>query len=573
MRRFLPNGKELETIFDLMPKREKVFFLFFFAIAWVTGILMLIGIDRNYSTQTPDQGGTLREGILGIPSKINPLLAISDADRDLVRLVYSGLMKSDGRGGLEKDLAQSYMVSDDGLSYSFTLREKLFWHDGERVTTDDIIYTINLAKNPRIASPKRANWEGVTPEVVNDREIKFYLRKPYAPFLETTTLGVIPKHIWSKVSPEEFALAEFNTSPIGSGPFKIDSITKNSAGGKQSYILKRFEDHQPASAYLDKIEFYFYPSEEELSGAVQSGAIQSANIILDPGRAGTKTLAVQLPRIIGIFFNQDNDKILSDAKLRAALGFATDRERIVREATAARAAATSLPIPPGTFAYDKNLEEKTFDPERAKKILADAGYKDTDGDGILEKVAKKETTPLRFVISTSNAAELVKAGTAIQEMWKAIGVDAAVHAYEIGDLEQSIIRPRNYSALLFGQVVGYDPDPFAFWHSSQRNDPGLNIALYANTHVDKILEDARATIDADERGSLYRSFQEEIMKDKPAIFLYSPLYYYTVPDDLRGIDLVQIPLPPERFSGISHWYLATRSVWNFLLRFPVLQKF
>src|SRR3989344_316470 len=504
-------GQNWQTAFNLLPKREKVVFLSLFAIAWVTGTLMLINIDRYHSKKVPASGGTLVEGAVLAPKFINPLLTVSDTDRDLTRIIYAGLLKSDGKGSLTPDLAASYEIS-------------------------------------------------------GDREVKFHLKKPYAPFLENATLGIIPKHIWEKVTPEEFHLSEYNTKPIGAGPFRIGAVTKTQTGSISRYRLERFSRYRQRPAYINAIEFVFFSSKEELAAAMKDGDVNSGSGSIDTLPKNSHTIEIRLPRIFGLFFNQGNFKPLEDLTLRTALELAIDRERIIREVAGGYGTATSLPIPPGTFGHASTLEATTRDVEQAKNILAKAGYADTDGDGIIEKKEKKNNTPIVITIATSDDPGLKRTAELIRDMWREIGVGVNIQPYELGDLEQTIIRPRNFETLLFGQVVGYDPDPFAFWHSSQRNDPRLNIALYASTRVDKLLDDARSTTDADKREELYKFFQQEIVKDKPAIFLYSPSYLYTIPGNLHGVALSQISLPQERFSNIAEWYMSEKSVWNILLR-------
>lgn len=557
--------REWQKAFDLLPKKEKIFFLILFFTAWISGVFILVKIDRDYSTKVPATGGKLTEGIMGIPKFINPLLTVSDADRDLTRVIYAGLMKPDGKGGLEPELAEHYAISADGFTYTFYLREKLYWHDNEKVKAEDVFFTINQAKNPKIASPKRANWEGVTAEVVNDREIKFHLRKPYAPFLANTTLGILPKHIWEKVAPEEFHLSEFNTRPIGAGPFKMESLSKNQIGSITKYTLRRFKNYF-REVYIDEVEFIFFPSRTELSDALTQGSITSAGITPPKELKNSRTVDISLPLIYAVFFNKDHFALLQDIGLREALELAIDRNEIVKRSENGHGMPTSLPIPPRAFSYASTLENFETNIDKAKGLLEKSGYKDTDGDGIIEKVSKKERVPLRFSLAVPNTPELVRTAGYLKEVWHSIGIDLKVEIFEIGDLEQSIIRPREYDTLLFGQVLGNDPDPFAFWHSSQRNHPGSNIALYINTKVDRLVEDSRTIVDPEKREELLKFFQQELTKDKPAIFLYSPVYSYTTPKNLSGMQTQQIPIPAERFSEIANWHMEKRALWNIFMR-------
>lgn len=572
MAHILPTRKEWQMIFNMLSRKEKILFLIFFLAAWSAGTLILKKVDSRYSTPIPAQGGTYIEGLIGTPNFINPLLTVSDTDRDLTRVIYAGLMKTDGQGNLVPELAERYEISADGLTYTFYLRDKLTWHDGASLMADDVAFTVNLAKNPAIRSPRLANWEGITPEVVGEREIRFHLKKPYAPFLGNTSLGIIPKHLWDKVTPDAFSRSKLNTEPIGAGPFQIDSIAKNAENTPISYTLKRFAGYKPRPAYLTSVIFNFYPTEEKLTTAMETRIVDAAHIPDKENFPDKKTIDIRLPRIVGLFFNQDSFEPLKDLALRDALRRAIGRNQIIAEAIAGHAIATSLPIPPGTFAYAPSLEAVTGDAESARTILKKAGYQDTDGDGFVEKKSKRTSTPIVITISTLQDPELVKTAQLVRQMWRDIGIDARIQIVEAGNLDQDIIRPRNYNILLFGQVVGYYPDPYAFWHTSQRNHPGLNVALYANTKIDKLLEEARTTVDLEKQKQLYTSFQEELTKDIPAIFLYSPAYVYTVPENLRGLDIEQIPFPQDRFAIIDSWYTQSRNVWDIILKYPALAK-
>lgn len=564
---FLPTRKEMGLALDNLSKKEKIVFITLFLIAWVVGTLILIRLDKDYSTQVPANGGTITEGIVGAPRFLNPLLAVSDADRDLTRLLYGSLLKADGQGSLVPELAERYEVSSDGLTYTFFLKENLEWHDRQPLTARDIAFTVNLAKNPAIKSAKLANWEGVTAEIVDDRQIKFHLRRAYAPFLENTTLGILPEHIWQNISPAEFNLSVYNTEPIGSGPFQIDSVQKNTSGSIIGYDLSAFEQYKPEPPYLSGLSIKFYQSDSSLEQDITQGLVQAGSVSRIIDNDMTVTHAAHLPRTFAVFFNQDEYDGFKNQGLRNALSISVDRNRIVSEALEGNGTPTSLPIPPESFAYAKDLESLAVDIEGAKAALEKADIKDTDGDGIVERLVNKERVPVRFRLATLNESpELMRTAELIRDMWRKIGIDVTIDRLDRGDLER-MINERKYEALLFGQLLGFDPDPYAFWHTSQRKGPaGLNIVNYANTKVDQLLEDARGTVDTQKRIELYHSFQEELMKDKPAVFLYSQLYLYATPRNLSGVEFTSLPTPQDRFAQSPYWHLNTKSVWNIFLK-------
>lgn len=558
--------KKLCYLIQTLPKKEKVFFwtlaaIFIISLAgiiWQLGLLSLIEI--------PAKGGELKEGIIGIPRFINPLLAISDADRDMSSLVYSGLLRIDENGELIPDLAEDYQISEDGLSYVFKIKKQAVWHDNKPITSDDIIFTIETAKNSLVKSPKQASWEGVEVEKINDKELKFLLKLPYAPFLENTTLGILPKHIWQKIPAEQFNLSNFNIKPIGSGPYKITEIIKDSAGITSSYLLEPNKKFVLARPFIKKLSLKFYPSEQALLKAFERGEIDSLSAI-SPQKmtqlkiSNSKLKTLTLPRVFGVFFNQNQNPVLAKQEVRQALNLAVNKEQIISQVLAGYGEILESAIPPGVLGH-LNLENPEPSIEKAKEKLNKAGWKYNEEERILEKKSKKETLQLKFSLATSNTPELSQTAQILKSRWEEMGAKVNLEIFEIGGLNQNIIRPREYDALLFGMVVGRDPDPFAFWHSSQRNDPGLNIALYANITVDKLLEQARTTFNPEERKSKYQEFQKELSKDQPAIFLYSPYYLYIIPKFLKGVEAKNITIPSERFSQIHKWHIKTKKIWK-----------
>ncbi|MFC1595108.1 ABC transporter substrate-binding protein [Patescibacteria group bacterium] len=565
----LPSKKQIKYLAHLLTPMEKRIFVFFLVLFIVSGVGLLILLDKNYSIAQPIPGGSLKEGIVGSPTSINPLLAISDADRDLVDLIYAGLMRADGKGGLEPELAERFNVSDDGLIYTFWLKDNLAWHDNSKLTADDVIFTIEMVKNPSIKSPIRANWEGVETEKVDDKTIKFILKRPYVPFLENTKIGILPKHLWAKVLSQEFNLTPLNIAPIGSGPYKIESLKKNPTGGISSIKLESFKYYQPHEPYLKNITFDFYPREEELLTAYQNGEIETLNIapkaVVDIETENKNLLHIALPQIFAVFFNQDASDILSKYVIRQALNASIDRESIINSVYHGYALPQYSPIFPN-IGSNKTATGEDLSKEEIRTMLEEKGWEPNE-EGFLEK-EKEDDDPLqlKFTLSTSDNPELMAVGKILQDTWREIGINVDLQIFELGDLEKNVIQPREYETLLFGQVVGFNPDPFAFWHSSQKDYPGLNVAMYTNPKADRLLEDARTSIDLATHDEKYEEFQKELQKELPALFLYSPSNLYIFPKDIRGVEIERITLTAERFSQIEQWYKNTQNIWKILAR-------
>ena len=566
----LPSLEEFIYAIRNMRLWEKLVF-FALVISFLVSFLTIIWkISNLYMTDVPAYGGTLTEGIIGTPRFINPVLASSDTDRDLMALTYSGLLRPDNKGRLINDLAEKYDISEDGLVYTFTLKPNLLWQDGEPVIADDIIFTIEKIKDPSMKSPKRAGWEGVSAEKINDKTIRFTLKKSYAPFLENTTIGILPSHVWKNMSSDQIASSEMNMKPVGSGPYKISGIKRNSVGIISSYELNSNKNFVLGKPNIKKIIMKFYPSEKDLLTAYQKGEVEAINAVtpqeLEKIKTNNNVKSLYLSRIFSLFFNQNNAKVLTKKEIRQALNLSVDRKKIIDNVLKGFGAELFYPLPAGTFGAMLKSETDAYSLDDAKELLDKNGWKMNTGEKVLEKKIGKELFKFSFSISTSDAPELKETAYLLKSMWEKIGAKVEVKIFETGDLSQNVIRPRKYDALLFGEIVGRDPDPFAFWHSSQRNDPGLNVAIYTNIKVDKLLEEARSIQDETKRADKYKEFQKEVSTDIPAIFLFSPKFIYVIPKNLKGTnEMESVMVPSERFSMVHQWYKSTDKVWKIFL--------
>ncbi len=554
---------------------EKVIFYFFCAVFLVTGVILINRVSEAFTIKVPTNGGFLKEGIIGSPRFINPVLAVSDVDHDLTELVYSGLVKVTPENTVTPDLAESYQISDDGLEYTFTLRNNAYFQDGTKVTADDVIFTINKIQDSAIKSPKRPTFYDVNVEKVNEKQVKFTLKKSYAPFLENLTVGILPKHLWDNLSSDEFTLSQYNVEPVGSGPYKINkmqTLQKNMLLIPTYYELEPFSKYALGKPFIDKLIINFYRDEKSLIDAYNNGDIEAMNSISPEKISSVKKQSdaeiktSPLPRVFMMFFNQNQSEVLANKEVRQAFDMAVDRQKIVDDVLYGYGTPIYGPIPMGLI-DGSNIQVQNYNIDSAKALLLKNGWTLSTTTGIMEKkVSKKKTLELSVTISTLNSPDLEKAAEIIKEDLEKLGAKIDVKEFDFGSLEQNIIRPRKFEALLYGTVIGRDMDFFAFWHSSQRNDPGLNIAMYANSKVDKLLEDARKTLDTNLRIQKYLSFQDEIRKDVPAVFLYSPEFIYVVPNKIKGLDVGEITLPFERFSDISHWFIETNNLWKIFNR-------
>lgn len=567
----LPGKKQINLVLSSFSKKELTLFASLSMICIISGFLILEKFNQSFMVAIPMRGGEISEGIIGSPRFINPVLAFSDTDKDLVSLVYSGLMRKGTDGVPFPDLAEKYEVSKDGLIYTFTLKDDLYFHDNKKVTADDVVFTIEKIKDPLTKSPHKAGFDGVSVEKIDEKNIKFTLKRPYASFLENMTLGIMPKDIWDKTPLE---LNNANTNPIGSGPYAILSVSKQSSGIIDYYNLISFKKFILGTPYIKNITLYFYSNENDLITALKNGTVNQISSIVPENAEilandGYQIKSSVLPRVFGLFFNQNQNHLFTNKNIIKIINDGIDKDKIVRSVLNGYGIAIDDPIPPNMIAYQKlNSENNTAHAEiiqKVKNTLAKDGWK-IGPSGYLEKTItekkNKKTTVLEFSISTGNAPELAKSAELIKQDLTILGMKVNIKTFETGNLNQSVIRPRKYDALLFGQIINNESYLYAFWHSSQRKDPGLNVAMYTNAKVDKILEDAFITVDEKSRIKKYAQFETEIKKDMPAVFLYSPKFIYVVPKNLEGLVMDHITSPVDRFSNIYLWYTETDNVWK-----------
>ncbi len=551
---------------------EKSVFYFFAGLFVFTGALLFLEVNNSFISQVPLRGGTLTEGVVGNPRFINPVLAISQADRDLTELVYSGLLKATLKGGFALDLADSLNVSADGLTYTLHIRPDARFQDDTPVTADDVVFTIQKITDSSVKSPLYGNWSGVSVSGNDPHTVVFTLKTPYSPFMDNLTVGILPKHIWNNVSDDEFSFSQFNSLPIGSGLYKIANVERDSGGIPNYYDLIP-TNGGTESPYIAHLVFKFYSSEANLVNAYQAGDIQSlAGVSPDNAQIlkkdGANILTSPLPRIFAVFFNQAQSKALLDPVVRKALDLSAPKEDIVTHVLDGYGTPIDGPLPPNLYTWSGTLSTTSPYAVRlaaAQNLLANNGWKANE-NGILVKKSKSATITLSFTLSTSDNPELKAVADELKKAWSALGAQVEVQIFDPGDLNQSVIRPRHYDALLFGEVVGRDADVYPFWHSSERNDPGLNIALYANSKVDKALDEARSQSSSVKREADYKIFDSEIRADEPAVFLYSPSFLYVIPKSVSGVGLGELSSPEDRFSSLPNWYLETDGEWNLFVK-------
>ena len=548
------------------PTSDRLLLRLWLVLAVLAGLVFLYQMNARWLEEVPTRGGTITEGIVGIPRFVNPALAIARADQDIVALVYSGLLKIDATGQLVPDLAESIVLSEDGRTYNISVKRDRLFHDGTPVTARDAAFTFELIRNPDLKSPLRGNWVDVTIELVDEYNLTISLPEAYTPFIENFTVGIMPRHIWGNLPVEQLSFSQYNTEPIGAGPFLISRVERDTSGLVSSYILK--PDPQNFVTNLAQINLRFFQNEDALISAFANNQINStaylpSHVTKNLNTGEYHVISRPLPRVFGIFFNQNRSPALRDQAARKALSVALDRNHLIAELLDGYGVPTFTPI----IEEQRGLESNGLDAddlahatETPEQILIAGGWRQTEA-GLWEKRIGSATETLSLTLRTGNSALLEKTANAIANTWRSLGVEVQVEQYEQAGLVQSVIRSRDFQALLFGIDMNRTQDLYPFWHSSQKDDPGLNVAQYTNVSVDQLLERARIIAKPDEQWKLTQEISSKINAENPAIFLFAPAFTYVVHNTLT-VDLVAaLGKPSDRFMNVTDWYARCGNVW------------
>jgi peptide/nickel transport system substrate-binding protein len=541
---------------------------------------LLIYVGLTFSTSTfPAHGGTYIEGMVGQPHAINPLLcSFNDVDRDLCSLVFNGLMRLDAHGLPQPDLAaRPPEISPDGLVYTVTLRSDVHWHDGQPFTADDVLFTLNLVKDPDFPGLEDLAelWRTVEVSRVNAYNLSFTLQEPFAPFADYLTLGIVPAHVLRDVPPADLASTDFNLRPIGTGPFKVQEIGASS-GQVDHVLLTANTDYYGSQPYLDKIEIKFFADDAAVFNAYRTGQVQGiARVAYSdlPRLRQFPRLNVFSAPVAGyslIFLNLSSPDatFFQDKTVRQALFYALDRQKPVDQELGGNGIVVPGPILPGTWAFDPALPTVQPDPEKARALLDSAGWKVggssvstpniSDSEVLLPpNVRSKDGKVLGFTLLTSNDPTHLAMAKAVAEQWVALGITVTVRSAPM--LVTNFLAPRSYEAVLIDLSLAGDPDPYPFWHETQASG-GQNFGGYKDRDMSELLEQARRTNDRNARFKLYQRFQQMFADDVPAILLHQPVFTFAVDERVRGVQIGPLEYPSDRFRNVADWYIVTRRV-------------
>jgi peptide/nickel transport system substrate-binding protein len=527
-------------------------------IALALAVLARMVIHKS-TVLVPIKGGTYTEAVVGAPQWLNPVLAsFNEVDEDLCHLLFRGLTRVDENLRLVPDLAQNWETTGDGLVYTFTLRSGLKWQDGAPVAADDVVYTIHLMQSPDFPGPPYLSdlWKQVQVEQTGDLQVRFTLSEPYAPFLDYTTVGLLPSHLLGEVEAADLLRDPFNLSPVGNGPLVLEELSAEQA------VFAPNPNYGGPSPLLDEIVMRFYSDRPSALVAYENGEVDGIRSIppeyLDQAARLTTLNLYSSPRseAVWLLLNTKTPP-LDDAPVRRALSLAIDREAVIDDAVHGQGIPIYGPLLPSSWAYNPAVANGANDAVAARNLLVEAGWGDSDGNGILDKDGKE----LSIEVLTPEVQAFANVAEQVAAQWKQIGVQATVAVVSQGELAENHLRSRDFQvALYYWMNVTPDPDLYPFLHSTQAADPGQNFTQFNNRDADEIMEEARRSVDIAHRQESYAKLQEILRDQAPIIALYQPVYTMGVSDRVQGVTLGPLFTPSDRFRSISDWYIYTQRV-------------
>lgn len=548
----------------------------------VVGALLFAQSSGLEVTYSPANGGVYVEAVVGQPTFLNPLLRSQTApDRDLAALTQAGLMRLDASGLPVPDLAATWAVSADGLSYTFVLRQGLRWSDGLPLTLDDVLFSVELLQAPDFpgAPDLSALWSKVVVAKLNANTLKLTLPEANAPFLEQLVFYVQPAHVFAPAVASQLGRHPANARLVGAGPFLLKELISNSDGTVQEAVLTPNLNHYGPAPMLESVRLRFVPDEAAALSALRDGAVMGvggapsaavAAMLADPT---IQVYSAPVPKFGVIFLNQRNAAVefFGEKKVRQALLLGLNRQGFVDTTLQGQGIVARGPVSEGTWAYKADLQTAAFEPKRAAELLAVANWQlpvdalvGTDG-----YTREKQTKRLAFTLTAADDELGRTLGKLAVDSWKELGVQAVLQLVPAADLYGSVLPGRQFEAVLamISLESSADPDPYLFWHQTEI-DTGLNYSGYENRAISELLERARVSPSIAVRARLYDSFQARFADETPALILFQPVYSYAVSRQVRGVQLGVLLEPSDRFQSVSDWYMVTRRTIRRIAKVP-----
>ena len=543
----IPNLKQLKYAGRFLSPMERLGFYISILIA-VGGLIFVASIFyKNHVETIPDEGGHYIEGLVGNPQYINPLYSsLNDADADLEKIIFSRLFTKDENGQAIPDLADKTDISNNGKTYTISLKDA-YWHNGETVTADDLIFTFGLIQNPDYRSPLRSRFNGVSIDKVDDKTVVFSLKEPYRDFIKSLDFGIMPSDYWQAVSSQTMPLAELNIKPIGSGPYRFKTLIKTKSGTIKSYVIERNDAYYGSKPLLDEITFKFYASPEEMIAALNNGELNGLSYLssdLVESIVAKNSLdyhSIALPNLTAIFFNLKSKSAISEKTIRQALAAAIDQDKIV-SSSIGKWGISAQSILPNYFPGNR----KTFvtDQNKARQLLEGAGWQYRDNAWF------KNDQPLTINLIAPDTMKNIS--DKVAEAWNSLGIKTNVSLQNSDSIEKDILANKQFDVIIYSISMA-ESDIYPTWRSGSE----INISSWSRNDVDRWLEEASLINDNNEAARRYEAFVTAEADDVPAIPLFWEALVYPQTKKIKGFKIYFLEDPAERFVEIANWYIKT----------------
>lgn len=563
---------------DFFRRLERLAVVRRFVLTWVLLVAMLTGIvaaqirglSGHYQVLAPAPGGTFTEGLLGSFTNANPIYATSLVDSSVSELVFSGLVNYDEDNKLVGDLAESWRADEAGTTYVVRLKPGLVWHDGQKLTADDVVFTFNVIKNPDARSPLFNSWREIEVSAADASTVVFKLPNPLASFPYSLTTGIVPRHILGEVPMSSMRSVSFNsTQPVGAGPFEWQAIelTGGTADTREERIaLRAFDKYNGGKPRLNGFVVRTFRHADQMVKSFQEqevSAIAGLNRMPDSIKPDGTARVYNLPLTASVmtFFNTQSG-VLTDKDVRRALVMAADTGSILSSLDyPTRPVRQALLI--GQVGYNPKYNQPGFNPAGAAEILQSKGWKRGD-DGM----RSKGSVPLSFSLHYLNNQEYSAVAKKLAEQWRTVGVDVRLSPQSDEDFPGILSRAPSpgrsaYDALLYGISIGSDPDVYVYWHSSQikRLAPiRLNFSAFSSADADNGLEGGRTRLDPALRAVKYEPFLRSWKASAPALGLYQPRFLYVTHGTVHGLNEEPINTDAGRLRNVHNWMIRQELV-------------
>ncbi len=544
-----------------------------FVFGWVlllvllsTGVIIQSrALSGFYQDLNPVAGGTFVEGQAGSFTNANPIYASSPVDKTVSKLVFSSLMQYNSDNELVGDVAKSMEVDKSAVNYTLKLRDDVYWHDGQKLTAKDVVFTFNTIQDADAKSPLRPIWQKVKIAYKNDYEVKITLPHSLSSFPQSLTTGLIPEHLLSNIPASRLRSVAFNTaSPVGSGPFKWRNIevTGDQPEDRQEKIgLSRNAGYYKGAPLIEKFIVRSFHNNEDLLNSYQNNELTGVvgiDKILDNKVTSDSSQEFNMPLMAQVsVFLKNSNPILKDAKVRQGLIHATDTNAVIARLGFPVVKSDSILLK-NHVGYDPKIIQRKFDIAKANKLLDQAGWKKRNSEGVRTKGGQE----LAFRLFSKDIPDYRAVADELQSQWQQVGAKLDVVLQSEEDL-QSVIAFHNYDILLYGISLGNDPDVYAYWHSTQADATSstrLNFAEYKSEIVDQALEGGRSRTDPKVRAIKYQPMLTSYSDDAPAISLYQPRLLYLTSRKVFNFHAGMIPVATDRFSNVENWAIRQELV-------------